>query len=243
MKKVIKKKRSKQSNLWKFLKQYFLAVLLFFLSSVLFLHKDRLLFSLSPQGAIDPDDLISSYDPLSDIAIFDNRPVSIPYSIARVPEPQVLGELDANKRIEIDLAGQRLYAYEGSQQVFNFLISSGKWGRTPTGIFRIWTKLRYTKMEGGSRLLSTYYNLPNVPYTMFFYNEKVPRMKGYGIHGAYWHNNFGHPMSHGCINMKIEEAGLLYYWAHPELSGKPSIAASGTNLGTEIYIYGKPADV
>jgi lipoprotein-anchoring transpeptidase ErfK/SrfK len=50
------------------------------------------------------------------------------------------------------------------------------------------------------------YDLPNVPYVMYFY-------QGYGLHGTYWHHNFGHPMSHGCVNFKTEDAGWLYNWA------------------------------
>jgi lipoprotein-anchoring transpeptidase ErfK/SrfK len=130
-------------------------------------------------------------------------------------------------------------AYEGDQQIYNFLISSGKWGRTPTGNFRIWIKLRYTKMEGGSKALNTYYYLPNVPYVMYFYNDEIPKWRGYGLHGTYWHNNFGHPMSHGCINMKTEEAGLLYQWANPNLGDKTSDYATEDNPGTEIVIYGE----
>ena len=49
-------------------------------------------------------------------------------------------------------------------------------------------------------------DLPNVPYTMYFY-------KGYGIHGTYWHHNFGHPMSHGCVNMRTSDAAWLFNWA------------------------------
>ena len=153
-------------------------------------------------------------------------------------EEVVLGGTNLGKRIEIDLTNQHLYAYEDNQRIYDFLISSGKWGRTPTGNFRIWIKLRYTLMTGGSKLLSTYYYLPNVPYTMFFYNDVVPQWRGFGIHGTYWHSNFGHPMSHGCINMKTEEAELLYYWAQPDLLGKSSIWASADNPGTEVVIYG-----
>lgn len=110
------------------------------------------------------------------------------------------------KWVEIDLSEQRLYMRESQTQAGSFLISSGKWAPTPTGEWRIWTKLRYARMQGGSKALGTYYNLPNVPYTMY-YNQ------GYGIHGAYWHNNFGNPMSHGCINMRPEEAGIVFRWA------------------------------
>jgi lipoprotein-anchoring transpeptidase ErfK/SrfK len=68
------------------------------------------------------------------------------------------------------------------------------------GRFRIQTKLRSTRMSGPG------YNLPNVPYTMYFY-------RGYAIHGTYWHNNFGHPMSHGCVNMRTGDAAWVYNWA------------------------------
>lgn len=150
----------------------------------------------------------------------------------------ILGDSTVEKHIEIDLTNQKLYGIEGeSTVVFDYPISSGKWGRTPTGEFRIWVKLNYTTMRGGSRALGTYYHLPNVPYTMFFYNQEIPKSRGYGIHGTYWHDNFGHPMSHGCINMRTEDVERLYAWANP-----PSIAhttyAKG-NEGTKIVIYGE----
>jgi len=59
---------------------------------------------------------------------------------------------------------------------------------------------------------------------MFFYNDQVPKESGYSLHGTYWHNNFGHPMSHGCVNMKTEEVAQLYGWVE--------------DLGTIITIYG-----
>jgi len=139
-------------------------------------------------------------------AIFLNKNVAKPQALADV---NVLGQqtpTTSEKWIEVDLSDQRLYMKEGNKIVGNFLISSGKWYPTPQGSWNVWIKLRYTRMKGGSKLLGTYYDLPNVPYVMYFY-------QGYGIHGAYWHNNFGQPMSHGCINMKPEEAGIIYNWA------------------------------
>jgi lipoprotein-anchoring transpeptidase ErfK/SrfK len=118
---------------------------------------------------------------------------------------KVLGVGD-ERWIEVNLSQQRLYGWEGGNQVYNFLISSGRWAPTPTGEYRVWTKLKSTTMKGGSKALGTYYYLPNVPCTMYFY-------KGYGIHGAYWHNNFGHPMSHGCVNMRPNESCELFNWA------------------------------
>lgn len=121
---------------------------------------------------------------------------------------RVLGtSSNTGKWIDIDLSEQKLFMHEGDNIVGTFLVSTGKWAPTPTGQWPIWTKLRYTRMSGGSQALGTYYNLPNVPYTMYF-------NQGYGIHGAYWHNNFGQPMSHGCVNMRPEEAGIVFNWAN-----------------------------
>lgn len=184
-------------------------------------------------------DLTGIYDKTKFSSEFEGKTLSVPKYLADVPlVANVLGDSTANKRIEIDLTNQRLYAYEGDRKVYDFLVSTGKWGQTPTGTFDIWIKLRYTTMSGGNKALGTYYYLPNVPYTMFFYNQSIPKYRGYGIHGTYWHNNFGHPMSHGCINMKTEEVEQLYYWANPP-STKHTTYASSTNHGTKILIYGK----
>lgn len=129
----------------------------------------------------------------------------------------VLGQQSGGgeKLIDVDLSDQRLNMKEGESTIASYLISSGKWAPTLKGEWKIWTKLRYTRMRGGSKALGTFYDLPNVPYTMY-YNQ------GYGIHGAYWHNNFGRPMSHGCVNMKPEEAGIVFNWA---------------NVGTRVVVH------
>jgi lipoprotein-anchoring transpeptidase ErfK/SrfK len=183
--------------------------------------------------------LAGIYDKSNTNAVFEGKNIFVPYEIVNAPiASNVLGDSTANKRIEVDLTNQRLYAYEGGRKVYDFLVSTGKWGRTPTGTFDIWIKLRYTKMEGGNKDWGTYYYLPNVPYVMFFYNDQIPKMRGFGIHGTYWHSNFGHPMSHGCINMKTEEVEQLYYWANPP-STKNTTYASADNPGTKIIIYGE----
>jgi lipoprotein-anchoring transpeptidase ErfK/SrfK len=103
--------------------------------------------------------------------------------------------------IDVNLSEQRVYAYEGDIVVNSFIVSTGT-ARTPTvtGKYKIWIKLKSTTMSGPG------YYLTNVPYTMYFY-------KGYGLHGTYWHNNFGTPMSHGCVNLSIPDAQWLYNWA------------------------------
>ena len=94
-------------------------------------------------------------------------------------------------------------------------------------------------MEGGSSAIGTYYYLPNVPYVMFFYNDEVSKGRGFSLHGTYWHNNFGHPMSHGCVNLRVEDAEKLYYWTNPPLKGNTTYA-DNDNPGTQITIYGNP---
>ncbi len=115
--------------------------------------------------------------------------------------PVTAGGGNGERWIDVDLSEQRLYAYEGDTVVNTFVVSTGTWQYpTVTGTFKIYVKLRYTDMSGPD------YYLPDVPYVMYFY-------KGYGLHGTYWHNNFGVPMSHGCVNLSIPDAAWLYNWA------------------------------
>ncbi len=143
-------------------------------------------------------------------------------------KPNVLGDSAAtgDKHIYVDLSTQTLTAYQGNTLFMKTLISSGKWHPTPTGDFKIWIKLRATRMTGGSG--ADYYDLPNVPFTMFFANANVPESAGFSLHGAYWHNNFGHPMSHGCVNMRITDAEKIFNWIDD-----PQINA------TTVTIYGQ----
>jgi len=183
--------------------------------------------------------LSGKFDPTQKEGEFMGRTVNVPQALSLDSSSKVvLGDsASSNKHIYIDLSAQKIYAKEGDRIIYEFLVSTGKWGRTPTGDFTTWIKLRSTRMQGGSKALGTYYNLPNVPYTMYFYNNEIPKSRGYGIHGAYWHNNFGHPMSHGCINMKPEEAGVLYEWANPLAEGYTTYV-DADSPGTPITIYG-----
>lgn len=111
-------------------------------------------------------------------------------------------DVGLNERwIDVNLSQQRAHAYEGGSLLRSFIVSTGTW-QYPTviGQFRIYVKYRFADMAGPG------YYLPNVPFVMYFF-------KGYGLHGTYWHNNFGTPMSHGCINFTIDEAGWVYNFA------------------------------
>ena len=181
-----------------------------------------------------------NFDSSETVAYFNSLPLNLPLTLATVPQSvKVLGDSNVDKKIYVDLTNQRLYAYEGDKLVYNFLVSTGKWGPTPTGVFSIWGKFRFTKMSGGSTLLHTYYYLPNVPYVMFFSNDQVAASRGFSLHGTYWHDNFGHPMSHGCVNMKTSEAGLIYQWSDPPVpDGKTTSRSTQDSPGTQIIIYG-----
>jgi lipoprotein-anchoring transpeptidase ErfK/SrfK len=108
---------------------------------------------------------------------------------------------DGTHWIDVNLSQQMVYAYSGNTVVNSFLVSTGTWLHpTVTGKYHIYVKLRYTDMSGPD------YYLPNVPYTMYFF-------QGYGLHGTYWHHNFGTPMSHGCVNLSIPDSAWLYSFA------------------------------
>lgn len=179
------------------------------------------------------------YETKENQGVFLGKNVRVPEEVSDqlFVKNTVLGDTNLPKRIEIDLGRQHLYAYEGDKMVYDFLVSTGKWYPTPTGTFNIWVKLRYTRMSGGNPALGTYYNLPNVPYVMFFYNNEVIKSRGFSLHGTYWHNNFGHPMSHGCVNMRTEDVKIIYYWSNPPVNG--NLTYANGNEGTKVVIYGQ----
>lgn len=120
------------------------------------------------------------------------------------------GVPDGRRWIEVDLSDQTLTAWQGETAVLQTLISSGR-TEYPTvrGTYQVRTKLDTELMIGPG------YYTPDVPWTMYFF-------RGYAIHGAYWHNNFGTPVSHGCVNMRVDEAKALYDWA---------------SVGTEVVVH------
>ncbi|HET6596133.1 MAG TPA: L,D-transpeptidase family protein [Anaerolineales bacterium] len=121
-----------------------------------------------------------------------------PTSVAPTPGISVG---DGERWIDVDLTNQMVYAYEGETVVNSFLVSTGTWlTPTVTGEYKIYVKYRSASMSGPG------YYLTDVPYIMYFY-------KSYGLHGTYWHNNFGTPMSHGCVNLRTDEAAWLFDWA------------------------------
>jgi lipoprotein-anchoring transpeptidase ErfK/SrfK len=136
-------------------------------------------------------------------------PTQTPETVVTTTQSDVISPLtelppnvaDDERWIDVDLTHQVTYAYEGSTLIRTFIVSTGtQYHPTVTGQYHIYVKYRYTDMAGPG------YYLPDVPYTMYFY-------KGYSLHGTYWHDNFGQPMSHGCVNMRTSDAEWLFYWA------------------------------
>lgn len=196
----------------------------------------------SQEQALESD---GKFDEDASIAIFNSQVIDYPKtSLAHAysqslaedsnPDKAVLGTTNAageEKWIEVSLPEQKVRAWEGNKLIMEFPISSGKWSATPKGTFNIWYKTRSQSMIGGSKELGTYYNLPNVPSNMFFY-------KGYAIHGAYWHNNFGQPMSHGCVNSPLANAAQIFEWAGPVVpSGQNVARATAENPGTRVLVH------
>jgi len=112
--------------------------------------------------------------------------------------------------IDVDLSEQWLTAYERDTPVFGAPVSTGIDGyNTPDGEFAIEYMTEWQDMWGDD------YYLPDVPYVMYFADYVA-------IHGTYWHDNFGYPMSHGCVNLSIADAAWLYDWA---------------SVGTPVFIH------
>lgn len=129
------------------------------------------------------------------------------YSLGQPPVAPSPGPATANgeKWIDINLSSQTLTAFEGQTPVFRAIISTGAYPfPTVAGTYEIYVKYEKTDMSGGTG--PDAYYVKDVPYVMYFHG-------GYGIHGTYWHDNFGMPMSHGCVNLTIPDSQWLYTWA------------------------------
>ena len=126
-------------------------------------------------------------------------------TITPTPQPSVPVGKYGPKWVDVNLTTQSMVVYEGQTPVLTSRVSTGL-GRTPTvtGTYRVYLKYRSQTMRG--TILGERYEVPNVPDVMYFFS-------GYALHGAYWHNNFGRPMSHGCVNLPLGIAKQLFQWA------------------------------
>jgi hypothetical protein len=149
-----------------------------------------------------------------DISVINGKEPIIVAATMYTLDPE---NMKAYKRIEIDLSQQKLLTFFKGEKQNEYLVSTGIW-KYPTrkGDFKVYWKAESTRMAGfygpGN---PDNYDIPSVPNVMAYSGN-------YSIHGAFWHHNFGHPMSHGCINMSLPDAKTLYDW---------------TPYGTPVNVY------
>lgn len=178
---------------------------------------ERLGVLAAQQDGVDTSPVTQAANvPVYDASLFH---IVQPDDPAALTTPLPGAPLGKDKWIEVDLTRQYLRAWEGTKVVFQQYISAGLSDTpTPVGYFQVYIKLPFDEMTNGPKPPpgEALYDLKNVPNVMYFLQG------GYAIHGAYWHADFGTPISHGCVNMTLDGAAWLYQW---------------TPLGTEVWIH------
>ncbi len=151
------------------------------------------------------------------IPVFDYDAITVTTELGKLPRDAVRlvvarsrprGVPKNERWVHIDLDEQVLAAYEGDIPVFATLVSSGRDHHvTKVGLFRVWQKVIHASMRGKS---AEPYFVDEVPYTQYFFGD-------YALHGSYWHDRFGTPVSHGCVNLSVADAAWLFDWSPPTL--------------------------
>jgi hypothetical protein len=144
-----------------------------------------------------------------------------------------------DKRIEVDLSKQLFRAFQGGQVVLETLVSTGPYLRTvngkriygtPAGDWSILRKRPTRHMAGDDAASADFFDLPGVPWVSYFH------WWGVSIHGTYWHNDYGRPRSHGCVNMKPEDAKWVFRWTRPA-AGIKSKEYLADGAGTQMIVF------
>jgi lipoprotein-anchoring transpeptidase ErfK/SrfK len=136
--------------------------------------------------------------------------------------------------LDISLVRQTLVAYQGTTPRFVTLVSTGRDGTgdpatthsTVQGVFLIHTKHVTATMSGDAA--DDEFDLRDVPYVQYFH-------EGYALHAAFWHDGFGGPRSHGCINLSPPDARYLFTWTDPPVPMRWHSALS--REGTLVYVH------
>jgi hypothetical protein len=158
--------------------------------------------------------------------------------LARISKPRRLPTWakDGFKWIDVSILQQSLVAYEGDKPVFVTLVSTGADGlmdpketrATKRGTFIIHTKHITTTMDSEEQ--GDEFDLRDVPFVQYFTD-------GYALHGAYWHDEFGKPRSHGCVNLAPRDAAWLFGWTDPQVPKGWHAALSRDKQGTWVYVH------
>lgn len=140
--------------------------------------------------------------------------------------------------IDVDVPSQVLTAYVGEHPVFATLVSTGRGAdgtrdelATPRGVHRLWVKLRTSNMDNlDDESAAENYAIQAVPWVMYFDH-------GYGLHGTFWHRDFGNKHSHGCVNLSPLDAEYLFGWTRPRLpAGWTAALPTAYEPGTLIRV-------
>jgi hypothetical protein len=144
----------------------------------------------------------------------------------------------SDKRVEVDLLHQTMSCYEGNAEVFFCTVSTGgkydaegnpidTWS-TPVGRHSIWRKMVSVHMTGGTT--GGGYDLPGIGWTVLFSGN------GVAVHSTFWHNSYGIPRSHGCVNARPEDARFIFRWTQPSVeyeAGDVTISGDGS---TKVFV-------
>lgn len=153
--------------------------------------------------------------------------------LARATEASPLSDVQPDEIwIDIDVTEQVLVAWKGTRPVYATLVSTGRPGHdTPKGVFPIWVKLSSTDMSDlGRSDVSQNYLIEQVPWVQFF-------KEGYGLHAAFWHDDFGRRRSHGCVNLSPRDARALFGLTTPRLPvGWSAVLPSGEERPTRVRV-------
>ncbi len=152
------------------------------------------------------------------------------------PPAEVGGDASTERWLDVDLATQTLVAWEGTRPVFATLVSTGRGPKgsetaTPPGTHRLWVKLTTTTMDNLEKDdADRHYSIEDVPFVQFF-------DKAVALHGAFWHNDFGHVHSHGCVNLSPLDARWLFGWTAPHMPGGwAAVFPSHVERGTAVRV-------
>lgn len=140
------------------------------------------------------------------------------------------------KWVDVSIKEQSLVAYLGQRPVYVTLVSTGRDGlmdpettnSTVRGTFMIYQKDVSSTMDGDEDR-SDSFNLHDVPFVQYFH-------KGYALHGTYWHDEFGHVRSHGCVNLAPADAAWLFEWTDPEVPATWH-GVINKERGTVVYVH------
>jgi len=172
-----------------------------------------------------PQNARNYFDPSQTTAFWQDQninPLLGLKSKLKLDDQKVLGIQSQDKSIDIDLNQKKLTARQGDTLILETDINIGKFQATPVGEFSISVKHLSVDLAGGSHLSNTYFYLPNVPYALYF-------QQNFAIMGSYWSKSYGADSGFGCIEVPLDKAEILFYWA--------DVPSTSSTPGTKINIH------